>query len=77
MIFVIQNWEKQNMKFDSFIVLVNKLLSTRDELETCGLDLKFKAKNDTEFDTLLEIWSGHKKHLSRGYRLKYNFPVEF
>jgi hypothetical protein len=77
MVSVINNWERQNMKFDSFIVTVNKLLSIREDIEKKGLNLKFKAKNDADFDTLLEIWKGHKKHFTRGYRLKYVFPDEF
>jgi hypothetical protein len=77
MIMVMKNWEKNNLKFETFVSLTNKLLSIREDLENKGLKLKFKAKNDVDFDTLLEIWAGHKKHMSRGYRMRYNFPVDF
>lgn len=77
MITVMRNWEKNNLKFETFVSLTNKLLSIRDDLEKRGLNLKFKAKNDVDFDTLLEIWNGHRKHFFRGYRLKYSFPTEF
>jgi hypothetical protein len=53
------------------------MLSTRDLLESRGVDLKFKAKNDNEFDNLMETWSGIKLHFSRGFKVKYNFPEEF
>ena len=77
MVYVILNWEKQNIKFDNLITTLNKLLSVREDLEDKGMDLKFKAKNDNDFDTLMEMWLGHKKYLNRGYRLKYAFPEKF
>jgi hypothetical protein len=77
MIYVILNWEKQNIKVDNLITTLNKLLSVRQDLEDKGMDLKFKAKNDNDFDTLMEMWLGHKKYLSRGYRLRYIFSENF
>lgn len=77
MIDVILNWEKQNIKLDNLITTLNKLLSVRNDLEGKGMELKFKARNDNDFDTLMEMWLGHKKYLSRGYRLKYKFPQNF
>lgn len=77
MVNVIVNWEKQNIKVDNLITTLNKLFTVRKDLEDRGVDLKFKAKNDNDFDTLMEIWLGYKKYLSRGYKLKYTFPVEF
>lgn len=74
---VIKNWEKQTMRNDSLIYNLNKILSIREFLESKGLELKFKARNDNDFDSLLETWSGMKNHLNRGFRLKYNLPDHF
>jgi hypothetical protein len=71
---VINKWEKDTIKSDSLIYMLNKLFSIRELLEERGLNLKFKAKNDHEFENLLEIWSGFKIHLSRGYKMKYQLP---
>jgi hypothetical protein len=32
---------------------------------------KFKAKNDFEFDNLLDSWQGLKLYFGRGYRVRY------
>ena len=77
MVYVMLNWEKQNIKLDNLSSTLNKLLTVRTELESRGMELKFKAKNDNDFDTLMEMWLGHKKYLSRGYRLRYNFEQNF
>lgn len=68
---VINKWEKDTLKSDSLIYMLNKLFSIRELLEEKGLNLKFKARNDYEFENLLEIWSGFKIHISRGYKVKY------
>jgi hypothetical protein len=77
MVNVIINWEKQNIKVDNLITTLNKLLTVRKDLEDRGVELKFKAKNDNDFDTLMEIWFGYKKYLGRGFKLRYNFPMNF
>jgi hypothetical protein len=77
MVNVIINWEKQNIKVDNLITTLNRLLTVRKDLEDRGVELKFKAKNDNDFDTLMEIWFGYKKYLSRGFKLRYNFPMNF
>lgn len=77
MVNVINKWESESLKTDSFIYLVNKLLSIRELLEVRGVDLKFKAKNDNEFDNLLETWSGIKYHFARGYKVRYDLPKDF
>lgn len=73
---VINKWEKDTLKTDSLIYMLNKLFTTRELLEQKGLELKFKAKNDHEFENLMEIWSGYKIHLSRGYKVKYILPQD-
>ena len=77
MVSLINKWEKNTLRPDSIIYNLNKLLSIRDMLEEKNYDLKFKAKNDSEFENTMEIWSGIKIHLSRGYKLKYNLPDDF
>jgi hypothetical protein len=77
MVNVIINWEKQNIKVDNLITTLNKLLTVRKELEDRGVELKFKAKNDNDFDTLMEIWLGYKKYLHRGFKLRYSFPKDY
>jgi hypothetical protein len=78
MVETINKWERETLKSDSFVYLVNKLLSIRELLEKRGVsNLKFKAKNDNEFDNTLELWSGIRMHFSRGYKVKYVFPDGF
>jgi hypothetical protein len=77
MVNIINKWENDSLKTDSLVYLVNKLLSIRELLEVRGVDLKFKAKNDSEFDNLLEMWSGIKFHFARGYKVRYDLPKEF
>lgn len=77
MIQLINNWERNTLRSDSLIYNINKLLTIREQLELKGLDLKFKAKNDHEFENTLETWSGIKQHFARGFKLKYVFPEEF
>ena len=77
MVKMINNWEVENVRLDSLVYSVNKLLSIREELEKSELDLKFNAKSDVEFELLMGIWQGYKQYINRGYKLKYEFPFEF
>jgi hypothetical protein len=77
MVKVISKWETETVKTDSLIYSVNKLFTTRELLEQRGLDLKFKAKNDVEYDNLTEMWNGFKLHFARGYKLRYVLPIDF
>jgi hypothetical protein len=77
MVKVIKDWEVDTIKTDSLIYILNKLFSIRDLLEQRGLNLKFKAKNDSEFDNLMETWSGLKLHFARGYKVRYLLPEDF
>jgi hypothetical protein len=78
MVDTINKWERETLKSDSLVYLVNKLLTIRELLEKRGVDnLKYKAKNDNEFDNILEFWSGIKMHFARGYKVKYVFPDGF
>lgn len=77
MVKIINNWEKETIKTDSLVYSLNKLFSIRDLLETRGVVLKFKAKTDNEFENHIESWSGIKFHFARGYKVRYDLPIEF
>ena len=72
---LINNWETDSIKTDSLIYNLNKLFSIRELLEQRGIDnLKFKVKNDLDFDNLMETWNGYKLYFARGYKVKYVLP---
>jgi hypothetical protein len=77
MVKLINGWEKETLRSDSLIYNLNKLFSIREQLEAREIELKFKAKDDHEFENMLESWSGIKLHLARGYKLRYEFPEDF
>jgi hypothetical protein len=77
MVSVINKWETETLKSDSFIYSINRLLSIREVLKEKGVDLRFKAKNDYEFENLMEQWLSIKLHFTRGYKIKYVMPNEF
>jgi hypothetical protein len=77
MVKTIQNWETTTLKSDSLVYSLNKLFIIREMLEMKGYDLKYKAKNDNEFENHMEMWSGIKTHLNRGYKVRYSIPEEF
>lgn len=76
MVKMINNWEKETLRSDSLVYSLNKLFSIRDLMEERKVELKFKAKNDNEFENLMETWSGIKLHFARGYKVKYSIPDE-
>ena len=76
MVKMINKWETDTLKTDSLIYSLNKLFTVRDLLQKRGLNLKFKAKNDNDFDNTMEVWSGYKLHFARGYKVKYLIPDE-
>ena len=76
MVKMINKWESDTLKTDSLIYSLNKLFTIRDLLEKRGLTLKFKSKNDNDFDNTMEVWSGYKLHFARGYKVKYLIPDE-
>jgi len=77
MVDTIQKWETDTLKNDSLIYSLNRLFSIREVLEQKGIELKFKCKNDNEFDNLMDTWMDIKQHLTRGYKLRYDLPTEF
>ncbi len=77
MVSVINKWETETLKSDSFVYSINRLLSIREVLKERGVDLSFKAKNDHDFENLMEQWSSIKLHFARGYKVKYVMPTDF
>ncbi len=77
MVSVINKWETETLKSDSFVYSINRLLSIREVLKERGVDLSFKAKNDHDFENLMEQWSSIKLHFARGYKVKYVMPNDF
>jgi hypothetical protein len=74
---LINNWEVDAIKTDSLIYNLNKIFSIRELLEQRGMDnLRFKAKNDLDFDNLMETWGGYKLHFARGYKVRYILPED-
>jgi hypothetical protein len=74
MVKTILNWEKETLRPDSLIYSLNKLFSIRDLLEVRGIELKFKSKNDIDFENHIETWSGIKLHMARGFKVRYDIP---
>lgn len=74
---LINSWFNDNSAVESFVGLLNQILTLRDDLEKIGYELKFNSKSYNEFIHLLETWKSLKIYLNRGYKLKYQFPIDF
>jgi len=70
-------WEDVDSLHGNIVSSINKLLTLREYLEKLNFDLKFKVRNNTDLNNYYEIWSSHKKHFNRGYRLRYVIDPEF
>ncbi len=77
MIKVLNKWEKNDFMSESFVSLINQMLSTRDFLETRGLLLIFKSYDEDSFNSTLELWEGMRQHFKKGFRLRYNILQSF
>ena len=77
MVRTFNNWESETLKTDSCVFGINKLLTIREQLEARGVILKFKVKNDYDFENYFESWSGIKLHFARGYKVRYSMPTDF
>ena len=74
---VLSKWNDGNeLRLDNPLELVYELLSIRSFLEERGHELKLKIRKANDVDFLTEEWLLIKKHLSLGYKLKYNIPDE-
>jgi hypothetical protein len=76
MVKTINNWETETLKSDTLIYSLNKLFTIRDLLESKKIDLKYKAKNDNEFENHMDTWLGYKLHFARGYKVRYSIPTD-
>jgi hypothetical protein len=56
---------------------LNKLFSIREFLDSKNISVKFKGKNDSDFDNMMENWSSAKSHITKGYKVKYVVPEDF
>jgi hypothetical protein len=74
---IIKKWEKESMRMDSLITSLNKLFSIREFLDSKNISVKFKGKNDSDFDNMMENWSSAKSHITKGYKVKYVVPEDF
>jgi hypothetical protein len=77
MVKTINNWDKESVSLDSLIFSINKLLTLREFLEENGFKLNFKSKNYDEFQNMMIKWLTIKKHINRGFKIKYCPPKEF
>jgi hypothetical protein len=59
-----------------FLQKINKLLTIRDYLEKKNFSLKFNIKNEDELSRKTIIWSHIKKHVTRGYRMRYSISKD-
>lgn len=84
MVKVIQSWEEGGLRTNtdmasngSLVTSLHTVLELRDKIENRGIDLKFQAKHESDFDRTFEEWRGLKKYLTVGYKIRYSFPDEF
>lgn len=77
MVILVNRWSKESPRHNHMVYNLNKLFSIRETLEQRGIELKFKAKEESEFENLSEMWMGIKLYFRRGYELRYGFPEDF
>ena len=62
--------------FDTKLKTINTILTTREFIESRGMEAKLTAKNPRQLLDLSERWEISKKHFKLGYKIKYNIPDE-
>jgi hypothetical protein len=62
--------------FDAKLKTINTILTTREFIESRGVEAKLTAKNPRQLLDLSERWDITKKHFKLGYKIKYNIPEE-
>lgn len=62
--------------FDHKLKTINDILTTREFIESYGVETKLTAKNPRQLLDLSERWEITKKHYRLGYKIKYNIPDE-
>lgn len=73
---VLSKWLEDTDRLDSPFESVYNLFALRDYLDGRGYDLKLKMKSPDDIDYLISEWELMKKHLSIGYKLKYDIPEQ-
>lgn len=77
MVNLIKNWNNKSDSDGNLIDIINEILTTRDFVESKGVELKFNIKNNEQFEILFEEWNNLKTHFKRGYRIRYTYPDYF
>ena len=73
---VLIKWMSDDERIESPFSTIQDLFTLRKYLEDKGHDLKIKLRSPDDIDYLISFWSLLKKHLTVGYKLKYNIPDE-
>jgi hypothetical protein len=61
---------------DDILTTIQNLFTLQKFLKQNGLNMRIKANNTNDLNTLHEIWNQHKKHIKTGYKLRYYIPDE-
>lgn len=69
--------DKDTNLYEEVVVMVNKLLTIREFLESKGVDLKFRAKDEHSFNLLTKKWEGLRKYFKKGHRVRFKYPETF
>lgn len=59
---------------DDILTTIQNLFTLQKFLKENGLNMRIKANNSNDLNTLHEIWLQHKKHIKTGYKLRYYVP---
>ena len=74
---LIIDWIKKNNEVEGTpLEKIYKLFTIRTFLEEKGYDLGVKIKTFDQVEVLIEEWTLITRHLSLGYKLRYNIPKE-
>ncbi len=73
---VLCKWLEDSERLDSPFESLYNLFSLRNYLEERGYDLKLKIRTADDIDYLISEWELIKKHLSIGYKLRYDIPEQ-
>jgi hypothetical protein len=74
---LINNWNSTSINLESIFTGLNNILKLRKELESKGVMIVLNAKNDNQFNGLLERLISLKQYYQRGYKIKFNYSREF
>lgn len=74
---LINKWDNEGVRTETIIYSLNKLLTLRETLENKNIPVKFNCITPIQFDNLTETLLGIKLHLSRGYKVRYDFDSDF